>query len=489
MPVSLVRFKSFSVTVSHVLMTLIFVGYFVVRFWNVAGVEEANLCPDSAGYRGLSDLSLFSVSFWCGVRPFTVPMLYKALGNDLDLIIAFQWLLSVVSWTVLAFSVSRNVANSNAKLVAIAIILLFSLSEEILLWDGVILSESISISFMVLLIAAWFWVHQEWTSSRAFSLCCVAACWVFARDTNAWVLLVVSGILGFAGALKRSLRRYLALSGIFLALFIASDWSANVGKRWVFAFYNSIAQRVLPEEECKRFFEDAGMPVSPALLKMAGKWASSDEFAFYRDPALEEFRQWASAKGNATYMRFLLSRPATTIQAPFRSAEWLFSPVLVSYAPSGFRPVLSGIWAEILYFRNWTLFWLWAAGPIVAVAACLALRHRLCSWAVPISLVLLAYPHAVLVWNGDPMESGRHSIQACIQMRLGLWILILFGIDFLLTELAQRKSRDPQSCARGVLSAGGESQPGEKAPSARAKWHWRTGIVGLFGIGSCNSFK
>ena len=94
------------------------------------------------------------------------------------------------------------------------------------------------------------------------------------------------------------------------------DASLEQGQRWVFPFYNVMGMRILPVPEHVTYFSDHGMPVSPALYERTGKYASSDDSAFYNDPRLEEFRTWTYRSGKTTYIRFLLSHPLYAITAP-----------------------------------------------------------------------------------------------------------------------------------------------------------------------------
>lgn len=49
-------------------------------------------------------------------------------------------------------------------------------------------------------------------------------------------------------------------------------------------------------------------------------------------------------------------------------------------------------------------------------------------------LILFSYPQAVLVWNADANDLARHSIYHNIELRLGVWMLIFFVLDFLIVR-------------------------------------------------------
>jgi len=62
-------------------------------------------------------------------------------------------------------------------------------------------------------------------------------------------------------------------------------------------------------------------------------------------------------------------------------------------------------------------------------------------------MILLIYSHSFLVWHGDAMEIGRHSLQVSIQFYLSLWTAILLTIDYVYLV----KSKDKATRKRDEL--------------------------------------
>jgi hypothetical protein len=67
------------------------------------------------------------------------------------------------------------------------------------------------------------------------------------------------------------------------------------------------------------------------------------------------------------------------------------------------------------------------------------LRRTHPGWLAPLALLLLLYPMMFLVWHGDAMEVGRHSVLNGVQFRLALWMLALFVIDGWITWQSSRR--------------------------------------------------
>ncbi len=428
--------------------------YFLLRIANIVSIEEIMTFPDSETYTDMmASRSLLDSAFWYGFRPFTVPLVYKLLGSDPQAIGVFQSGLSMLCWSLLALSVSRGIRLQWLRPIAFATILVLSLSTDIILWDWVILSESISLSLLALFIAGWLWLLKGWQWRKAAIVAIVGLFWVFSRDSNAWVIMTVAALLALISLVLRGQQRYFVLAGLFVAFFIAYDVPWKVGEprgntenirdvtRQDFheiAVDEILQARILPFADRTAYFAEHGMPVTSALMERSGKPASSDNWAFLTDPALKEFRDWQYKYGQSTYVRFLLSSPLWTAVEPLRyPTELLHFPNKMVYFPHGFSPILTGLLDETVYpqsllvfLNKWALVCLLLAGIVVSlVISVMAWRQRNAAWFTALVIVGLAYPHALIVVHGNPGEIGRHAVAINAQLGIGLWMLLLFGID------------------------------------------------------------
>jgi hypothetical protein len=257
--------------------------------------------------------------------------------------------------------------------------------------------------------------------------------WAFTRDTNGWILLMLSGIIVLGVLFFGARRRYLTVAIVFALLFALSNFSAGAGHRWVFPFQNVLAQRILPDQDALAFFAECGMPITPELLDLAGGYASSGNRAFYQEPALEPYRVWLHASGKSCYMRWLLSRPLASLHQPWLDLEWLLAFEDVSrFHPQRYDPVLPWYVERILYPQD-ALLWLWA---LTSVAALIAIWKKAwkanLAWVVFIGLCLLIYPHVFIVWHGDVPGTHRHALTVSLQFVLSFWLLGLLVAEKIL---------------------------------------------------------
>ena len=216
------------------------------------------------------------------------------------------------------------------------------------------------------------------------------------------------------------------------------DASLEQGQRWVFPFYNVMGMRILPVPEHVAYFSDHGMPVSPALYERTGKYASSDDSAFYNDSRLEEFRTWTYRSGKTTYIRFLLSHPLYAITAPALQFPYVFLKDM-SWFLSG-HMIQGHLFPRISIHFNDSLAVVISCLILVGYGATIGLifflyRYKLLHgspWlAVPLIMILLSIPHLWLCWHGDAMEVRRHSLTAIVQAWLGFTLLYVYLWDIL----------------------------------------------------------
>ena len=133
---------------------------------------------DSLSYITSSRLPLMSWDIFTANRPFSMNLFYKLLEPEseyqldfiayawlgttadrqyqpgLDRVVLAQSLVSIVGWSMLAWVVSKNIRVFTIQLLSVLFILAFSYSPQLAEWDGVLMSESLSISIFAILLSA-----------------------------------------------------------------------------------------------------------------------------------------------------------------------------------------------------------------------------------------------------------------------------------------------------------------------------------------------
>ncbi|HUE98367.1 MAG TPA: hypothetical protein VMN99_03875 [Anaerolineales bacterium] len=378
---------------------------------------------------------MFSSSFWVADRAPVIPLFFKFLNKDPEAIVKAQLWFSILAWLVLAFSVALVLKHLVLKVVAFITILGFSLTQNIIIWDSLILSDSLALSLLALFLAACLWLMMDWNWYTVLVFGLLGSLLVLTRDSYAYLLLMADLTLWTLMLVTPHRARVALISGIVLMLFLASNLLATAGNRWYTPFLMTVGLRILPNSQYLDYFRAQGMPVSDALMERAGKALHADDLALLKDPALEEFRDWAQKNGRRVYIKFLWHFKAETLQNPLDDLVFVFNPDIYYYAATGFHPIITDPRLnEILYPTRYGILAVLVANLLAAVFLFPAFQYRRLFWVVPIMLILFSYPQAVLIWNADANDIARHSLYHNIELRLGLWMLVFFVFDFLFQD-------------------------------------------------------
>jgi hypothetical protein len=392
-------------------------------------LQKPRILADTAAYVRISLEPIGQIGFWIASRPPAFPLLLKLAAQNFNLAAAFQLCLSVVAWSLLALLVSRFLKPSWVGLVGLALILVFSLDRHVAGWDFVMMTESLSISSLVLFIACGLLLLKGWQWIKVAALFAAAFLLAFTRDTNAWMLLAVAACVTAAVILHWMERRALLLGAGLALIFLLGNASATLGERWVFPLGNLITQRILTDPSALKYFQSCGMPTPPALLQLAGKYANSDDQAMFAGAALQGFRYWLVEQGKACYVGWLIANPIASLEATLHETGVLVAFSTVDrFFSNRYMPLLPDWLAGILYPEQFTL-WIWGVSTLAIV---IAIARRLwrtnALWAAVILMNLLILPHLFLTWHGDAMAPERHALSVGVQLYLGFWLLGLLLI-------------------------------------------------------------
>jgi hypothetical protein len=430
-----------------ILIGLVFLGYAALRLATAPRViEKPRILADTTAYTRVSEVPLASIDFWAAARPPAFPLLLKIAGQHYNLTAALQLGISIAAWGLLALMTSRFLQPAWLQITGIVLVLLFSLDRHVASWDFVMLTESLSISSLALFLVASLWLLRGWHFIKVVAMFLAAALLAFTRDSNAWMLLGLAGFVAVAVIVRWLQAKAWILSVLLMAVFGLSLASANAGERWLFPLGNLIARRILPDAAALHYFESCGMPVSPALMDLSGKYANSDDQAMFSGPDLDSFRYWLQDSGRSCYIGWLIGHPLQNIETTFRHSGALiaFSTVDRFYS-NRYTPLLPSLLADTLYPEQYTL-WIWAVSSLAALAAIWGRRWRENAlWAAFVCMNLLIFPHLFLTWHGDAMAPDRHALIVGLQLYLGGWILVL-----LLADLAS-SLRHPTMLAEHVV--------------------------------------
>ena len=384
-----------------------------------------------------------------------VPVIYLLLGHNYTAIDVFQALAGVCCWGYLAFEALRATRRPWCY-VAFAGVLLISSSDYVTHWYGAVLSDSLSLSFLALLLASF----ASWLKGRASltRVMVVALLWAFTRNTNGYILFLFGAVALVVALVRHRERGPLLASGVAVVGGLAVSVLSATGQLWVQSFLHVMTERVLADRGRTQWFAARGMPVSKFLKSLGGPYSVKADTALHFSPALAGWRHWMYSAGERTYVEYALTHPWWTITGTFGAHEELMAP-LTYYGASVSRPWLPPfVRGLFLSFRQTTLL----AGAGVLGAAALwrrrslgRVRRDLFWWG---TVLLAGVVNLIVDWVGDSWEIGRHSIGATVQIA----VAVLFALAVVLGSTGTPAEPDPRA---SEMWAGEDSNPRRRTPA------------------------
>ena len=404
--------------------------YLLLQFQAYLNVREAAHLGDTTSYLEGASFNLSDPAFFRERRPWGIALAYKILGRSLTTIDFVQIFVSTFSWLSLAWFFSRSLKESWAKMVSFLVILGFSLSPVVQVWNHSALSESFTISFTILILAFLIAVVQKWQKGEFIALFFLLLFWMSVHEVNLYIgLLVAIAFLVFGAFRKDS--RFLWVFSLFISIvfIVNSQLSAAYAlPRWGLPLAEVVTKRILPNEEFLGFFVEEGMPLSPALMALSGEWANSGNYAVVNSPDLKPFSEWLFADGKNVYAKFLLTHPLYALTAPLKDIKPLlasnFEEMVPKYTPSLPNPI-----NEFFYPVRFFWFYFWASFIIVFFTFVKNYQKKNKVFWVVFIFWLISIPYLYLTWHGDAHSVKRHIVIANIQFHLGVWLLLLINLN------------------------------------------------------------
>jgi hypothetical protein len=386
---------------------------------------------DTPTYERVAHLALWDWRFYAGERGFTVPLFYKIFQSSESRAVA-QLVFSTLAWLVLAAVVARCIETGWLRPIVFSVVLGISLTTEVILWDTLLLSESVTFGFCALLVAAWIQLVRSPRPLWVAVVLALSTLWAFARDTNAYVLVHVGVLTALTLGRPEHRRLKLVLTAGCLAIFLLDYGSVQAGKRWLQPMVDVVDHRVLVTPSMEDYFGAHGFDPNT-------NWPSGS---------------WIRDRSQGVYARYLLTHPGYSLTAPFHghqqalysttdNASSLIDPNLTTYndnASDRFLPLPPRL-EPILFPRGITLVLALLALVLVGATVVAWFAGPATIWLVPAAILLLTYPHFLVAWHESGVEVDRHAFEAALLLRLAGFLLAAFALDRALAVGIARSGR------------------------------------------------
>ncbi|MGH9081389.1 MAG: hypothetical protein ACRDYE_15185 [Acidimicrobiales bacterium] len=441
---------------------------------------QANAGPliawnDSKSYAAMAVAPLGSHALWWGQRPPMLPLLIKAFGSDGGLLTA-QAVIGALSWGVLAWTVGRLVEPGWRRATATWLVLGFATALPITVWNRSMLSESLSMSLLALVVAGLIGTARRATWPRVAATAAAALCFATTRDAQAWTVAMLGMalavlVLAPTWTTPRAAVRAGTLAGCLLVVAGVAGWGSLVSHRTTANVADVFYVRVFPFPSRVAWFAGHGMPEQQLIDReaTATRAAPGSAKVVYLppgDPAFGAVEHWLGTDGPSAYVRWLGTHPWYVMTEPLlrpeRSYNFAHGSLTFYAGPDDMAsPLTPLVWPPLAELA-----------VLAAGAGYLAFRRRawhLAPWRMMAVVAAVGLPAMLIAWHGDGQEVTRHTVEGFAQVRLGIWLLIVYG---LLVRRSERDRGRPVASAPGAAGSGdADPAPGagsEPAPPHRA---------------------
>lgn len=460
-----------------------YVLFAAINFARVSTYLSAGRLPyfsDSLVFLRDASHPLWSLDLWAGIYPFGYPLAIRVFGDGVWLHAA-QAAIAAAAWLWLAREAVASTSRPGLKLVVFGWILTLSLTPEVAVYHQWVMTESLSFSTFVALVALALRWRRTGDANLLWWAVPLVIMWVELRKSNVVLLLTLAAVAVLWWLFSRR-RQALAVGAVALLVVVGLSWmgarthqSGQTITKWVM-------EVGIPNPEAREFLAERGMPTDEAVLDLGGlSYSSADRLAL--DPRLAEFREWLAADASGAYARWLVSHPSDLVVQTGRAMSQSFSDsyvvgdyrrdltLAVLGLPQAGDPILplgmsigGAVW-----LRPHALLVGWAALTIVGATVALARRPdrwRDGRWQIGWFLLALAPIHAAVSFYGDIVAQGRHGLGAAIQLRVALILLGVWAIDELLGARhdANGATVDGGTTEGALLVEAGDQNAAEAAP-------------------------
>ena len=424
-----------------------FICFVIFRVLQFRTIREPLFFIDSESYLGMSEMSFTEIlrgtdychkQFWyCIARPAFIPIVYKFCRQDPHIITIVQLCVSIICWGFFAQRAAGLCRSGKGKKAAVILSLGLGCIPNVTRWDGMIMSESLSISAALLLMGGVFWLTKpnpgkKWGWAPALCTACGALCYAQSRDSAVWSVILTAVLLLCINKVRTN-RKVVFLLCILLA---GICWSTvrNSGNRWQYPFENVLFNRIARDPQAEAFFISEGMPTPSRIGELYGVEHMMGSELFNSEE-MAPLREWILSDGLYTYIKYMLRAPLETLRMAWGSGfeKEAFEQIDYIFTPSGFQKLLPDPVSKF-FSCSCPAVLIIGIGLLGIFAAFRADQGEM--FAFPVLFVLSAYILCSGVTIADEYEFARHSMVIILMMKASAWPLTIM----LLEGLADRKA-------------------------------------------------
>jgi hypothetical protein len=443
------------VKASTLALTGIFTVYLIARLVVALG-GEVFVAPDSAVYRYDPARNFGSLISLTGhaPRPWGLPVFYALFPDDLSRAWG-QWALGTAAWAFLAWELSRHMRTAVGRVAAVTAVLGFALFATVNTWDFAMLTESLSISIGVAVVAFLLWWGRTGSRGALAAATGLTVWWTFLRPDIRVFTVVVIVVLAFAAfrVWRHDGGRITARAGAPIVAAVvmlgAIGWYSAItpAMNKTFAPYDgdAIPESPMPMDEeifvyrlrvdvstdpqlYRTFREELGMPLCPGTEAYNTK-SAWDSVGFAREyTKCPELREWVQRNKNRFWPELASKAPSQAARKFYQNTSYALGGV--QYAKTGAvipAPLEKLAFPSRTHGLPYGLAYL-AVALALALLADAGRRHPLLLKTAGV-MVVAALGSALATVYVHSGEYLRFGIQEAIALRVAAILLLVAAID------------------------------------------------------------
>ena len=442
-----------------ILLCLIFV---LARYGLLQSSIQMLVWFDSATNADIARQSVFSPEFWLGISPPAYPYLMKFfLLGPLDYapmaccqsplpglevvpvkplplmqmelaqfvtdnyniagLMMVQWLISVACWIALSRAVFSRLQGRVLSLTGAFLVLLLGCELAVVIWDRNVLTESLTISVLVLLCTL---LVQRWhlaNPKKFVGFILVLIVFLNLRVVNFYLLAMIFAWIAVP-MYRANERIRLAVLGAFVGLtFMTNNYILFESDRSITPIRSVVSTRIMSPgfEDIRGWFEEQGMPRVPEEV-IGQFW-----YGPYAD--YPELNKWIHSDASRLYQKYLITHPWYFFTKPLQRHNHDNESLLNVFTPNLDWQTPKKHGGLALFFNDAIILLLIPAGALVLLRRRRDLPPSQDQWLMSLGIfltvsgVLLAY----INWHADLVEVNRHVAPFMLQVRVGLLLMVL----------------------------------------------------------------
>ena len=368
--------------------------------------------------------------------------MYKLVGSEPVRMVLFQKIFYCFCVFAFILAVLQFVKNVYLKIAISYIFLFYFTWWDIVGWSNNILSESISLSYFILWLAIVMAYYRQKSTIKLVFLIFITILLSFTRDTWPYLILFFFAMMLCADLILKKGKRLVSIGLVLFSvgLFVFQSYTVTVGERSVLPVFNTLAGRIVQNEEHLDWFKKRGMPQAEQLqadfktIDVDSYEGKSVMYTRYIDSTYTELFNWVKANGKSTYQLFLLTHFKYFIlnDQSLPQLNRIFSYNTYSYYQKPYK-----------FFHNannvFPIFSVYVSLFLVLICIYLWRKSKEFHLLFPAIFSLLLFVNVYLSYNADTMEVERHLYLTTIGIELFSLLSLAFIGNYALNTYQTKK--------------------------------------------------